>query len=97
MQMQKVVLAGTMLVDHIREMEVLLGRGELARVLRTFDTVGGCVCNTGIDLSIMDPSLAVEAIGRVGTDGDGDLILNSLRENGHRDGRYSAPRKDLFY
>lgn len=85
--MKKIVLAGTMLVDHIREMERLPARGELARVHRTFDAVGGCVCNTGIDLAILDPTLSVEALGRVGADGDGDLILKRLQEHGIRTDR----------
>lgn len=77
-----VIVAGNLLVDHVREISRLPARGELTRINRVFDTTGGCVCNTGVDLKILDPSLNVRALGVVGGDADGSLILDRLGHAG---------------
>ena len=80
--MEGIAFAGSMIVDHIREIDVLPGRSELAKVRAIQNATGGCVCNTGMDLAILDPSVPVMAVGVVGEDPDGDLVLNTLRGSG---------------
>ena len=71
-----------MVVDHLRQIEVLPARSELARVLSVGNSTGGCVCNTGMDFAILDPSVPVMAAGVVGNDADGDLVVNRLSAAG---------------
>ena len=84
MRKRSIAVAGTMLIDHIREIGSLPARSELARILRVFDSAGGCVPNTGIDLRRLDPELEVEALGVVGADADGEAILSALAKEGLR-------------
>lgn len=70
--MRGIVFAGNLIVDHIKCIEALPPRGELAKILHVYRSTGGCVCNTGIDLAILDPELAIGAVGVVGRDADGD-------------------------
>ena len=44
--MDGIAFAGSMIVDHIREIDVLPGRSELAKVLAIQNATGGCVCNS---------------------------------------------------
>ena len=80
--MEGIAFAGSMIVDHIREIDVLPGRSELAKVLAIQNATGGCVCNTGADLAILDPTVPVMAVGIVGEDADGDLVLQTLKSRG---------------
>lgn len=76
--MEGVAFAGSLIVDHLRQIEVLPGRSELAKIKAVGNSTGGCVCNTGIDLAILDPSVPVSVVGAVGADADGDLIVEAL-------------------
>lgn len=76
--MDGVAFAGSLIVDHLRRIEVLPGRSELAKILAVENSTGGCVCNTGIDFAILDPQVPVSAVGVVGDDGDGRLIIDAL-------------------
>lgn len=80
--MNGVAFAGSLIVDHLRQIEVLPGRSELAKIQTVANSTGGCVCNTGIDFAILDPSIPVSAVGCVGDDGDGRLIVDSLNKFG---------------
>ena len=39
---------------------------------------GGAVCNTIIDIAKLDPSMPLYALGKIGEDAEGDLILENL-------------------
>lgn len=93
---KRIAVAGTLLVDHVREIERLPARSELARILRVFDTTGGCVPNTGIDLKRLDPEPEVEALGVVGTDADGTTILSALEKEGLKTDRIVRRGKTAF-
>lgn len=80
--MKGVAFAGSLIVDHIKQIDCLPGRSELARIRTVERSTGGCVCNTGIDFRMLAPDIPVSAIGAVGDDGDGDLILKTLRDHG---------------
>ncbi len=80
--MEGIAFAGSMIVDHIREIEKLPAQSELAKVLAIQNATGGCVCNTGTDLAILDPSVPVMAVGVVGEDADGQLVIDTLKGRG---------------
>ncbi len=76
--MDGMAFAGSMIVDHLRQIEVLPKQSELAKIKSVGNATGGCVCNTGIDFAILDPSIPVSAFGVVGDDADGKMIINAL-------------------
>ncbi|MBE5775831.1 MAG: carbohydrate kinase family protein, partial [Clostridiales bacterium] len=43
--------------------------------------VGGAVCNVIVDLAKLDPEMPLYAIGKIGDDGEGDLIMQTLGEH----------------
>ncbi|MGI6167124.1 MAG: carbohydrate kinase family protein [Eubacteriales bacterium] len=91
-----IVVAGSMLVDHIKTIRRLPGRSELVKIEGIDHSTGGCVCNTGIDLAILDPSLKISAIGVVGNDRDGDMIISQLKAHGINTGGISRRGQTSF-
>ena len=78
-----ICLAGNMLVDITFPIEGWPGQGELVHIRDGIArTVGGAVCNVGMDLAKLDPALPIFAVGRVGEDAEGDLILKALEDHG---------------
>lgn len=82
MKREGIVFAGNLIVDHIKTIETLPNRSELSKILSVVDSTGGCVCNTGMDFAILAPDIPVRAIGVVGEDGDGDLVVSRLHQHG---------------
>ncbi len=80
--MSRVVFAGNVLVDALKTLESWPERGCIAQVLGMSRSVGGCVCNTGIDLKRLDPAVDVVAHAVVGKDDNGDFAVGVLAENG---------------
>ena len=80
--MKKVTLCGTVLLDEVKKIDAYPEKGMLVTITEASRAVGGAVCNSGIDLKVLDPTLAVEAIGRVGCDDKGDFILSELEKRG---------------
>ncbi len=78
MKREGIAIAGSLIVDHIKEIDELPQRSELARIKNVSHATGGCVCNTGIDLASLDPALKIKAYGRIGNDDDGELIIKAL-------------------
>ncbi len=77
-----IAVAGSILVDKINEINAYPTAGELTKILRTSLAVGGCVPNVAVDLKRMDGNLEVKAVGRIGDDGEGAYVLQTLKENG---------------
>ena len=75
-------MAGTILVDKINEIGAYPASGELTKILSVSRAVGGAVPNVGIDIKRVDPSIPVLAVGKIGDDGEGDFLVNTLEENG---------------
>jgi sugar/nucleoside kinase (ribokinase family) len=79
MNKKRLYVAGNMLVDNLYPVAGLPKSGELTSILEGISrTTGGAVCNVTVDLALMDPSLPLTALGKVGTDEDGDYILENL-------------------
>ena len=77
-----IAVAGSILVDKINEIRAYPSSGELTKILSVQRAVGGCVPNTAIDIKRIDPSITVKAVGKIGEDGDGDFLSQTLQNNG---------------
>lgn len=77
-----IAVAGTVLVDKINEIAAYPNCGELTKIIGLDKSVGGCVPNVGIDLKKIDPELSVYAVGKTGTDDDGEYVRRVLKDNG---------------
>ena len=80
--MKKISLCGSVLLDEVKRIDKYPEKGMLVTILSQSRAVGGAVCNSGVDLKMLDPSLAVEAIGRVGNDEKGRFVLDYLASRG---------------
>ncbi len=82
MEKTGIAVCGTLIVDKINEISLYPNCGELTQIKGVQSSVGGCVCNVGIDLKKICPSLNVSAIGKIGADDNGEFIKNELSKNG---------------
>lgn len=75
-----IAVAGDMIVDIIFPVSGFPKPGELVTIVgHRSRSTGGCVCNDIIDLAALDASLPLTALGRIGNDAEGDLVLQKLR------------------
>lgn len=79
---ESIVLAGSMLVDNVKMISRWPDKGMLVQVSSVKRAVGGAVCNSGIDLKTLDPSLSVKALGKVGVDDAGDFVIAEMEKRG---------------
>jgi sugar/nucleoside kinase (ribokinase family) len=79
MNRKGITVAGNMVVDILYPVTGLPKPGELTSIQDGISrAAGGAVCNVIGDLALMDPSLHLTALGKVGTDSEGDYILDTL-------------------
>jgi len=78
----RVTVAGNLIVDTVKKIDVYPSRGNLASILDVSQGVGGCACNTSIALARLDKELPVSVIGRTGADENGIYIKKVLENNG---------------
>jgi sugar/nucleoside kinase (ribokinase family) len=83
--MNRITIAGNLIVDYLKEIDSYPDKGRLSSILNISRGVGGCACNTSIDLARMDKTLSVSVLGRVGSDENGRYIREILRREGIRD------------
>ena len=74
----KVAVAGNILLDIVKLIDVWPEKGMLVNIQEEHRAVGGCVCNTAIDLKVLVPEIDVIAYGRVGEDEYGKWVLNCM-------------------
>lgn len=75
-----IAVAGNMIVDMLYPISGFPKPGELTTIVKDMTRAsGGCLCNDIIDLAVLDPSLQLTALGRVGTDEAGDFLLDNMR------------------
>ncbi len=77
-----ITVAGTVICDIVKNVDYFPEKGMLANILSTSRSVGGCVCNTAVDLARIDRTIPVSAIGKTGDDEYGDFIISVLQSNG---------------
>lgn len=80
--MAGIAVVGTLLVDKLNEISSYPQAGELTQIKGVSMATGGLVPNVAIDLKIMDESLPVKAVGKVGEDADGAFIKDNLQKYG---------------
>ncbi len=73
-----IAVAGNIILDILKPLSSFPVRHELVTVLEKSYSLGGAVSNVARDLARLDPSLPVEAVGAIGLDGEGDLILREF-------------------
>lgn len=78
---QGIAVAGNLVVDYIKTVDSYPKEGNLSSILSLSKSVGGAPTNVGIDLSKMDGSVPIQAIGVVGDDEDGQYVIDLLKEN----------------
>lgn len=77
-----ICVAGNMIVDILYPTEGWPNRGQLVHILDGISrSTGGAVCNVIMDLAKLDPTLPLYAMGKIGEDAEGDLILEKLGEH----------------
>ena len=80
MKRNGIAVAGNMIVDVLYP---ILGHpkpGELTTITEGISrSSGGALCNVIVDLAKLDPALPLTALGRVGTDSEGDYVLEKLK------------------
>jgi len=77
-----ICIAGNMIVDIIYPIEGYPQRGQLVHIHDGISrAVGGAVCNVIVDLAKLDPEMPLYALGAIGDDGEGDLIMKTLGEH----------------
>ena len=80
--MNSIAFCGNLIVDAVKTIPSWPEKGMLVPISSVARAVGGAVCNTGIDLKALDPSVAVKAVGKVGADDNGDFVVQTLAGRG---------------
>ena len=82
-----VTIAGNMLTDRVKTIDVYPEKGMLAHIRQVTRSVGGCAPNTAIDLAKIDRSIPIHVIGRIGQDDDGRYVVSQLQRYGINTGQ----------
>ncbi len=77
-----IAIAGNILCDDVKMIEDFPERGMLVNIHSISRAVGGCVPNTAISLSKIDPSLSLSALGKRGEDAAGDYAVREMAQCG---------------
>lgn len=77
-----ICVAGNLIVDITYPIERWPMQSELTTITDGItQSMGGAVCNVIADLAKLDDTLPLEALGMIGTDVEGDFILEQLRQH----------------
>lgn len=79
---KRVAIAGSIIADTVKIIDEWPQKGMLVNISKESKSVGGCVCNTGIDLKALAPEIDVSAYGGIGDDELGVWIKSVLEEKG---------------
>jgi len=77
-----IAIAGNIIVDSLNIIEKYPEKTMLTNVLSQSNAVGGCVCNTIIDIAKIDPDVFLTAIGKVGNDDYGHFVTGQMQKYG---------------
>ena len=80
--MNSIVFCGSMIADVIKTVPTWPDKGMLVQIKGIRRQIGGAVCNSGVDLKTLDPSLDVKAVGAVGDDDNGGFVVDCLTSHG---------------
>lgn len=77
-----ICVAGNLTLDILYPVSNWPNRGELVKIQDGISrATGGAVCNVAMDLAMLDPALHVQAVGKIGTDAEGDYVLERMCEH----------------
>ena len=79
---QGILAAGNFIVDRIKRIDAYPAENMLATIESESRSNGGGPYNVLKDLAAMGVGYPLSAAGRIGSDGDGDWIINDCREHG---------------
>ena len=77
-----IIIAGNIVTDYVKIIDSYPSPGMLSSILSVSRSTGGSVPNMSIDLRLMDPSVAVHAVGLVGDDENGDYVIKAMASCG---------------
>ena len=80
--MNRIVFCGSMIADVIKTLPSWPDKGMLVPITAIRRQIGGAVCNSGVDLKTLDPSVEVRAVGAVGDDDNGSFVVDYLSSRG---------------
>lgn len=90
-------IAGTIIVDLIKEINHFPEQGELVYIERSIKSIGGLVPNDSIDIKKIDPSIPILASGKIGNDENGAFIKEHLKRNNVDIGNIKTTNKPTSY
>lgn len=83
-----ICIAGSMIVDILYPCNGWPRQGQLVHIQDGITrATGGAVCNTIIDIARLDPNMPLYAMGKIGDDSEGDLLLESMGKYANIDTR----------
>ncbi len=74
-----ILLAGNMIMDVVKIIETYPEKMSLTPIYDIEYSIGGAVCNCGIDLARISPSLPITVLSAVGDDSFGHSIMDQMR------------------
>lgn len=81
--MKNISILGTCIVDKVKTINNYPKEGMLVNINNISNSVGGCLCNTSINLKVLDKdNLNVKVFGKIGNDNEGKFISNTLLKYG---------------
>lgn len=81
-QRNGIAVAGSVIVDKLNEISAYPNAGELTQIRSIQNAAGGCVPNVALDLKKIAPQLPVRAIGKIGSDAEGEFVTDILKAGG---------------
>ncbi len=77
-----IIIAGNLLVDHVKVCDDYPKIGMLTNIREVSDCIGGCAGNTICDIAKIDSTVPLKCLGKVGDDADGKYIKGLLTSLG---------------
>ena len=77
-----IVVAGNIILDVVKTIDKYPEQGMLSYVSSSTKAIGGCAPNTATDLAVIDSTIPVSVIGKIGDDEYGRFLLEKLRAKG---------------
>ncbi|MBQ0101931.1 MAG: carbohydrate kinase family protein, partial [Firmicutes bacterium] len=73
-----IIVAGSLIVDKLKKIDIYPGSCSLTKIRKQSVSVGGLVNNCIQDLALIDSELPLKAVGLIGDDSEGKIILDTL-------------------
>ena len=74
-----IICAGNWVIDKVKLVDRYPEEGTLCNISSQIRSTGGGPANVSFDIAAMDPALPLFAAGRIGSDEDGDFVLEEIK------------------